>query len=400
MTSWGPVVDQILADEQVTSLASGGNVIWPLTDHLGTARDLAQYNAGTDTTSITNHRIYDSFGNLVSETNAAVDHLFGFTARPWDEETGLQNNLNRWYDPVTGQWLSEDPIGFEGQDANLVRYVGNRTLISADPTGLYEARKIKVYIGHNGWVHTQVENEMKGPAATDSFVAGIACGGDSKSDINKYLRDEVGAQTVDNLPRLPLKMWRPKSAGAFNIAERAGQQQNVDEEKLDAHAMEYGFVKPDTVPDSKWGGRLVKSDLSPTEMKDHLQRKYLMVVRAIVLRVENKAIEMLNDDPTRPVIVEFYPQWKNGVISLDNFVEDVWGIGVSNALNTRTLTGETDGVKKKYEYFRSSSSTFVVDSLRITFSSVNGKPNHKPCTYPPGGFPGSKPASTEGMHLP
>ena len=102
---WGPVVDQILADEQVTTVASAGDVIWPLTDHLGTARDLAQYNAGTDTTSITNHRVYDSFGNLVSETNAAVDHLFGFTARPWDEETDLQYNLNRWYDPVIGQWM-------------------------------------------------------------------------------------------------------------------------------------------------------------------------------------------------------------------------------------------------------------------------------------------------------
>ncbi len=71
---------------------AASDVIWPLTDHLGTARDLAQYNPGTDTTSNTNHRIYDSFGNLVSETYAAVDHLFGFTARPWDEK-GFSNGV-------------------------------------------------------------------------------------------------------------------------------------------------------------------------------------------------------------------------------------------------------------------------------------------------------------------
>jgi RHS repeat-associated protein len=139
---WGSVVDQILADEQVTSLGSAGDVIWPLTDHLGTARDLAQYNAGTDTTSVTNHRVYDSFGNLVSETNAAVDHLFGFTARPWDEETDLQYNLNRWYDPVIGQWMSEDPIGFAAGDANVRRYVGNVAISLKDPDGLQAAKPL------------------------------------------------------------------------------------------------------------------------------------------------------------------------------------------------------------------------------------------------------------------
>jgi RHS repeat-associated protein len=113
-----------------------------LTDHLGTARDLAEYNAGTDTTSITNHRVFDSFGNLVSETNAAVDHLFGFTARPWDEETDLQYNLNRWYDPVIGQWMSEDPIGFAAGDASLRRAVENRTLSHIDPSGLSGVGKI------------------------------------------------------------------------------------------------------------------------------------------------------------------------------------------------------------------------------------------------------------------
>jgi RHS repeat-associated protein len=145
---WGPVVDQILADEQVTSLGSAGDVIWPLTDHLGTARDLAQYNAGTDTTSITNHRVYDSFGNLVSETNAAVDHLFGFTARPWDEETDLQYNLNRWYDPVIGQWMSEDPKGL-GPDSNVRRYVGNNAIMLIDPLGLAEHTTNKQEINRN-----------------------------------------------------------------------------------------------------------------------------------------------------------------------------------------------------------------------------------------------------------
>lgn len=39
------------------------------------------------------------------------------------------------YDPTIGQFLSEDPIGFEAADMNLRRYVGNNTLSATDPTG-------------------------------------------------------------------------------------------------------------------------------------------------------------------------------------------------------------------------------------------------------------------------
>lgn len=42
-------------------------------------------------------------------------------ARPFDPDTGLQNNLNRWYDASVGRWLSEAPIGFAAGDENLYR---------------------------------------------------------------------------------------------------------------------------------------------------------------------------------------------------------------------------------------------------------------------------------------
>jgi len=142
-------VDQLLADEQLlsaTGSASGGeggsdgydltapgDVLFAFTDHLGTVRDLATYDNGI--TSIANHRVYDSFGNVTSQSNAAVDCLFGFTGRAYDENSGLQNNLNRWYDSKVGRWVSEDPIGFLGQDANTSRYCGNNSVIYVDPSG-------------------------------------------------------------------------------------------------------------------------------------------------------------------------------------------------------------------------------------------------------------------------
>jgi RHS repeat-associated protein len=133
---WGPAVDQILADEQVTDPTAPANIVWPLTDHLGTVRDLAAYDPDSDTTTIVNHLIYDAYGRITSQTDPDQTTLFAFTARPFDPATNLQNNLNRWYDPKIGRWISEDPIEFEAADANLYRYVENVPTVHVDPTGL------------------------------------------------------------------------------------------------------------------------------------------------------------------------------------------------------------------------------------------------------------------------
>jgi len=132
---WGAAVDQILADEQTADLQTPGDVLWPLIDHLNTARDLASYDSPNDLTTIANHRVYNAFGKLTSETNPAVDLLFSFTGRLFDSDTNLQNNLNRWYDSAVGGWLSEDPIGYKG-GINLYEYVYNSPTIRTDPLGL------------------------------------------------------------------------------------------------------------------------------------------------------------------------------------------------------------------------------------------------------------------------
>ena len=69
-----------------------------------------------------------------------MDHLFGFTGRPNQTDTGLQNNLGRWYDPIIASWTSEDPISFRGGDANLYRYCGNDPVNFVDPNGLEGSR--------------------------------------------------------------------------------------------------------------------------------------------------------------------------------------------------------------------------------------------------------------------
>ena len=72
----GPAVDQVLAQEDTDN-----TVEWHLTDHLGTVRDII----GNDGT-VKNHLTYDSFGNVVAETDTTVDSRYLFTGREFDEE--------------------------------------------------------------------------------------------------------------------------------------------------------------------------------------------------------------------------------------------------------------------------------------------------------------------------
>src|SRR5690606_36053407 len=58
-----------------------------------------------------------------------------FTGREWDGDAGLYYNRARWYDANTGRFLSEDPLQFEGGDANLYRYAAGDPVNFLDPTG-------------------------------------------------------------------------------------------------------------------------------------------------------------------------------------------------------------------------------------------------------------------------
>lgn len=121
----GPFIDQILGDE-----TADNQVLWTLTDHQNTGRDIADSNG-----NILNHRTFDSFGSITSETNPNIDHIFAYTGREFDTETDLSYNRARYYDNKAARFVSEDPIGFNGQDANLYRYVGNSPLNFVDPSG-------------------------------------------------------------------------------------------------------------------------------------------------------------------------------------------------------------------------------------------------------------------------
>jgi RHS repeat-associated protein len=130
----GPLVDQVLAQENVAAGPGNENVDWLLADHQGTVRDIVRWDDTAGETITVTHFTYDTFGNVTSGDTTQTRYLY--TGRDWDADTGLQYNRARWYDPATGRWISEDPIGFSAGDPNLARYVGNGATYATDPSGL------------------------------------------------------------------------------------------------------------------------------------------------------------------------------------------------------------------------------------------------------------------------
>lgn len=122
----GPRVDQVLAQED-----GAGQVLWQLNDHQGTVRDLSDESG-----QVANHFTFDTFGELIAQTNPAVASRYRFTGREYDDEIQLQYNRARYYDAALGRFLNEDPIRFESLETNLMRYVGNSVTILTDPSGL------------------------------------------------------------------------------------------------------------------------------------------------------------------------------------------------------------------------------------------------------------------------
>jgi len=75
---------------------------------------------------------YTSFGSAVNATGSSNNTL-KFTGREQDTETGLYYYRARYYDPLTGRFLSEDPIR---SGINFYAYCLNNPITCSDPYGL------------------------------------------------------------------------------------------------------------------------------------------------------------------------------------------------------------------------------------------------------------------------
>jgi RHS repeat-associated protein len=125
----------------VARYSQGLNIDEPLAILRSSVTSYYQADGLGSVTSLTNSTgalaqtyTFDSFGNLTASTGS-LTNPFRYTGREFDTETNLQFSRARYYDPLAGRFVSEDPIQFDG-GANFYRYVGNSPTDFTDPFGL------------------------------------------------------------------------------------------------------------------------------------------------------------------------------------------------------------------------------------------------------------------------
>jgi RHS repeat-associated protein len=120
---------------------------------------------------------YDSFGNILDDSNPGFAVPIGFAGGLHDRDTGLVRFGYRDYDPEVGRWTAKDPIGFAGGDTDLYGYVLNNPINTIDSFGLLTPN------WHFGL--TYVAARKNGYGIRDSFRLAIGVVAEDRNSIDR-----------------------------------------------------------------------------------------------------------------------------------------------------------------------------------------------------------------------
>jgi len=106
-----------------------------ISDHLGSVVGAMRSNGNLEGTVLS--YTTNAYGEVTGTTGSGGTNLdVGFAgASTPDPKGGFTYMRNRWYDPQTGRFLTQDPIGLAG-GVNLYSYAGNNPVSFDDPYGL------------------------------------------------------------------------------------------------------------------------------------------------------------------------------------------------------------------------------------------------------------------------
>ena len=139
---WGPGIDNLLA---MTTFGQATNTYYAIKDHLGSVLAMTDESG-----QIVEQYRYDAWGRVLGVFdannqqlgNSSIGNRYLWQGREYSWAIHAANNGNglyffrsRWYDPVTGRWLSNDPIGISG-GLNQYVFCANNPVNFRDPFGL------------------------------------------------------------------------------------------------------------------------------------------------------------------------------------------------------------------------------------------------------------------------
>ncbi len=174
-------------------VSASGMVQWFLTDNIGSIRQVVDASG-----NLLYAATYSPFGGILSQTYAANAPRFGYAGGAVDSLSGDYQFDARYYTPVDGRFVSQDPLGFTTGDTDLYRYVFNVPLSMTDPTGLksevYDSFcKYSIIVGIAGGVSIIGGLPILPKRVTSAATAGTS----------------IFSRLFGNLCPLPFRVWAP-----------------------------------------------------------------------------------------------------------------------------------------------------------------------------------------------
>ncbi|MGA1796650.1 MAG: RHS repeat-associated core domain-containing protein [bacterium] len=114
------------------AMTKGASTYYLTYDQVGSLRIVADASG-----NVIKRIDYDSFGNIINDTNPAFEIPLGFAGGLHDRDTGLVRFGYRDYDPETGRWTAKDSILFKTGYISIYEYVYNDPINLVDAWGLY-----------------------------------------------------------------------------------------------------------------------------------------------------------------------------------------------------------------------------------------------------------------------
>ena len=87
------------------------------------------------TENLKSNRVILRIKGLVGVLAPEINQPLRFQGQYADRESGLYYNLNRYYDPGVGLYLTEDPVKLDG-GLNSYQYADGNSVLNIDPLGL------------------------------------------------------------------------------------------------------------------------------------------------------------------------------------------------------------------------------------------------------------------------
>jgi RHS repeat-associated protein len=204
------------------AMTKGGTTYYLTYDQVGSLRVVA------DASSNVIKRIdYDSFGNIIDDTDPLFEVPFGFAGGLHDKDTGLVRFGFRDYYPDTGRWTAKDQILFAGGDTDLYGYCLNDPIIKVDLTG--EAGATGVVIGAIAGAYGGFLSGIQSGNVWTSIAAGAVGGfvggmvGIVAPQLGRFVGGIAGGILGGALGGAFGKAWSSPCVSAKNIAWASGK---------------------------------------------------------------------------------------------------------------------------------------------------------------------------------